>query len=138
MEKYALEMHGMGVCAVLGFHKELGSRGEDIAVRHLESLGFEILERNFRCKAGEIDIVARKGHLVAFVEVKTRRPGPFGTAREQVTGAKRRRIVKTACAYVAARKIAAAYYRFDVVAVDILPGGAPSVELIAGAFDEWG
>lgn len=123
---------------MLGFRKELGVRGEDIAVRHLESLGFEVLERNFRCKAGEIDIVARKGHLVAFVEVKTRRPGPFGTAREQITGAKRRKIVKAARAYVADRGIVPAHYRFDVVAIDILPDGAPSVELIAGAFDGWG
>lgn len=120
---------------MLGFRKELGSRGEGIAARHLESLGFEILERNFRCKAGEIDIVARKGQLVAFVEVKTRRPGPFGTAREQITDAKRRRIVKAARAYVADRGIAPAYYRFDVAAIDILPDGTPSIELIADAFD---
>ncbi|MEW6227578.1 MAG: YraN family protein [Bacillota bacterium] len=123
---------------MLGFRKELGVRGEDIAVRHLESLGFEILERNFRCKAGEIDVVARKGNLVAFVEVKTRRPGPFGTAREQITDAKRRRIVGAARTYVAARGMAPACYRFDVVAIDIPPGAAPSVELIAGAFDGWG
>lgn len=120
-----------------GSRKALGGKGEDIAALYLESLGFEILERNFRCKAGEIDIVARDGEFIAFVEVKTRKPGLFGTAKEQVTAVKRRRIIRAARAYMAARGVASAYCRFDVVAIDLGRDRVPAVELIADAFDAW-
>ncbi|MDI7246325.1 MAG: YraN family protein [Bacillota bacterium] len=115
--------------------RDIGSAGEDIAARYLESNGFEILERNFRWRAGEIDIVARDGAVLVFVEVKTRRPGPFGSAAEQITARKRRRIVRTALAYMAGRGMAGVECRFDVVAVDLLPSGTPLAHLIKGAFD---
>ncbi|MGE5573714.1 MAG: YraN family protein [Bacillota bacterium] len=117
--------------------RETGAAGEDIAARCLESNGFEILERNFRWRAGEIDIVARDGATLVFVEVKARRPGPFGAAAEQITARKRRRIVRTALAYMAGRGISGAECRFDVVAVDLPPSGAPVARLIKGAFDCW-
>ncbi len=116
---------------------ETGAMGEDIAARYLEALGFEILERNFRSRAGEIDIVARDGETIVFVEVKARRPGPFGVASEQVTARKRRRLVNTALAYMAARHMTGAGCRFDVVAVDIPRHGPPVVQLVEGAFECW-
>ncbi len=113
----------------------LGARGEDLAASHLKLLGFEILERNFRARSGEIDIVAQDGEYIVFVEVKARRPGRFGRAAEQITSAKRRRIVRTARAYIAARGLEGRPCRFDVVAIDILPGGTAAVDVVEGAFD---
>jgi len=123
------------VCCVYIDCRQTGAVGEDIAARYLESIGFEVLERNFRWRAGEIDIVARDGKTVVFVEVKARRPGPFGAAAEQITASKRRRMVKTALAYMASRGMAGVECRFDVVAVDLHPVGPPAVCLIKGAFD---
>ncbi|MDK2931025.1 MAG: putative endonuclease [Bacillota bacterium] len=122
------------MCSVCRLRRNIGAAGEDIAARYLESIGFEVLERNFRWRAGEIDIVARDGKTVVFVEVKARRPGPFGAAAEQITASKRRRMVKTALAYMASRGMTGVECRFDVVAVDLPRFGPPAVSLIKGAF----
>lgn len=117
--------------------ESLGALGEDLAAKYLESIGFVVLERNFRRRTGEIDVVARDGDTVVFVEVKTRRPGRFGAAVEQITASKRRRLVKTALAYMVDRGMAGAKCRFDVVAVDVPRVGPPAVSLIKGAFECW-
>lgn len=69
----------------MGALQELGRYGEDVAVRHLHDQGLVILERNWRCRAGEIDIVARHGDVLVFCEVKTRRSDRFGSPVEAVT-----------------------------------------------------
>lgn len=76
--------------------KERGNWGEDRAVLYLRLHGYRIVERNFRCRQGEIDIIAQKGEFVAFVEVKQRKNADFGAAREFVTYAKQRRVIAAA------------------------------------------
>ncbi len=133
-----LDWPPLEVRAVSGSRRQLGAMGEALAAEYLESRGFVVLERNFRCRAGEIDIVGLDGDTIVFVEVKTRRSGQFGVASEQVTAAKRRRIVRIARAFAASRNLAARQLRFDVVAIDLGPDGVPNVQLIRSAFDERG
>jgi len=96
-----------------------GDTAEDLACRHLEGLGCAIVERNFRTKGGEIDIVARKGDVLVFVEVRSRGDASFGTPEESVTPAKRRRIVAAARQYLS--KVPPSSWRearFDVIAFE--------------------
>ena len=96
--------------------KALGRLGEDLACRHLEGEGFEIVERNWRTRDGEIDIVARKGDLVAFVEVKARRGDRFGEPEESVTPSKMRRIRRVAAQYLRQATVSGEV-RFDVIGI---------------------
>jgi len=113
-----------------------GRGGEDRACAFLRRLGFQILDRNFRCRVGEIDIVAREGDAVVFVEVKERQDASRGGAVETVTMAKRRRVVRAAEVWAAAHGTTEGRMRFDVVAIDHEPGsGKPVVRHERGAFD---
>ncbi|MBP6965429.1 MAG: YraN family protein [Armatimonadetes bacterium] len=112
----------------------LGRHGEDRAARHLESLGYEVLERNYHCRQGEIDIVAREGGDLAFIEVKSRRSDADGAASESVTRRKRGRIVKAALAYLSERSLGEVGCRFDVAEVYFINGKPVTVEVIKGAF----
>lgn len=76
--------------------KTLGDWGENKAVFYLRLHGYRIVERNFRCRQGEIDVIARRGDVIAFVEVKLRKNGEHGEAREFVTYAKQRRVIAAA------------------------------------------
>jgi putative endonuclease len=96
---------------------EAGDRAEEAAARHLLALGYEILARNFRSRVGEIDIVARDGETVVFVEVRARGSSAYGLARETVGYAKRRRIIKTAQVFAQSRMLDCPL-RFDVVAFE--------------------
>jgi putative endonuclease len=95
-----------------------GKAGEDLAVEELERRGYEITARRYRTRHGEIDIVARDGDTVVFVEVKARATAEFGTAVEAVTRAKQRRLVRMAIEYIAHNDIRDVPLRFDVVAID--------------------
>ena len=81
--------------------RHLGQYGEEQAVHFLRRKGYRIVERNFRCRQGEIDIIARRRNILAFVEVKLRRDDRFAAAREFVTSAKQRRILAAASLYLA-------------------------------------
>ena len=96
--------------------REVGTRQESRAAEYLESLGYHILERNFRCRFGEIDLIAWDGDILCFVEVKTRTNLQMGLPREYVTPAKQRRIKKTALFYLAAHDLDCPA-RFDVAEV---------------------
>ena len=96
--------------------KALGRLGEDLACRHLEGEGFEIVERNWRTRDGEIDIVARQGDLIAFVEVKARRGDRFGEPEESVTPLKVRRIRRVAAQYLREAP-ASGEVRFDIIGI---------------------
>jgi putative endonuclease len=100
--------------------KRLGERGEDAAAAFLERVGISVVERNWRCPAGEIDIVALDGEEIVLVEVKTRRTVAKGTPEEAVTPAKRRRYAKLAAAYVQAAGISDVSVRFDVITLLVL------------------
>lgn len=95
-------------------HRE-GVAGEEQAIRYLQSRGWEILEHRFRAGRIELDVVARRGHLVAFIEVKTRRGTAFGSPFEAITGAKRREIVKAARVWTDRHGRPSDVYRFDCI-----------------------
>jgi putative endonuclease len=115
----------------------LGRRGEDVAAAHLAAHGLVVLERNWRCREGELDVVAADGDCLVVVEVKSRSGTGFGAA-EAVTPAKAARIRRLAQRWLAARHAAGgsgfAEVRFDVVAVLLAPGAPPRVEHYEGAF----
>ena len=92
-----------------------GKAGEDRAVALLRATGFVIVERNYRCPLGEIDVVARDGDLLVFVEIRTRSRADLGSALETVSVAKQRRIAQVAEHYLVTRKPKAAGFRFDVI-----------------------
>jgi len=114
---------------------DLGRRGEEAAGRHLVSLGYRILERRYRTRGGEIDLIARDGDAIVFVEVKTRSSLLCGRPAEAVDRRKRARIARAASLYLARRGAGEAACRFDVVEVIEEPAGALSVRLIRDAFD---
>ncbi|HEC36302.1 MAG TPA: YraN family protein [Anaerolineae bacterium] len=101
----------------------LGRRGEELAARALARQGYEIMARNWRCEAGEVDIVARYGEVWAFVEVRTRRGAKFGTPEESLTPAKQARMVAVAEHYLAEHKLGEVDWRLDLVAVELDPAG---------------
>ncbi len=117
--------------------REVGLHGEDIAVKYLEVLGFPIVCRNFRSGFGEIDLVAKDGDTIVFVEVKARRSRQFGKAVEQITKEKQRKIMKAAGEYLRRCGALGSCVRFDVLAIDILPGGEEIIEHVKGAFNGW-
>ena len=101
-----------------GDHKRrLGRRGEDIAVGHLQRRGYVIVARNWRCPAGEIDIVAREGETVTLVEVRTRRGERFGTPEESITPDKQAKLVTLAETYLQEEDLADVAWRIDVVGI---------------------
>jgi putative endonuclease len=113
---------------------ELARAGEDIAARFLAAKGWRIVGRNVRCgRAGEIDIVAERGGVLAFVEVKTRRSQRYGTPAEAVTWRKQARIRSLARLYLMRTKPRASAIRFDVVAVRA-GGVRPVVTHLENAF----
>lgn len=112
-----------------------GQTGETLACRHLESLGLSVLARNFRCRSGEVDVVARDGDTTVFVEVKERAGVSHGEACESVTPGKRRRIVRAARIYAASRGLSESPLRFDVVSIDWADDGRPRIRHDAAAFD---
>lgn len=97
---------------------KLGKWGESIAALHLESRGFEILERNWRCSRGEIDLVARVGETLVFVEVKTRRGRAMGMPEQGLTPYKSRRLLELAQLYLSHHDLDVSW-RIDLVAVEL-------------------
>ncbi len=110
-----------------------GARGEDAACAALARAGMKVLARNVRRPTGEIDIVAREGRTIAFVEVKARTSLRFGAPAEAVNRAKQEKIARTAAIWLAENGLDDAPVRFDVV--EVLPG---SVRLLRAAFDATG
>jgi putative endonuclease len=115
-------------------HLVLGESGEDLACAALERRGYAILERRYRTRSGEIDIIARDAHVLVFVEVKTRRGRRLGSPADAVTVWKRRKLAVMAADYLARRRPATSHCRFDVVAVTISGSDAPDVVVIPNAF----
>ncbi len=97
----------------------LGRRGETLAAQALARQGYAIVARNWRCEVGEVDIVARKGDVWHFVEVRTRRGDDFGTPEESLTPAKRARMVAVAEHYLAAHGLHDVDWQLDLVAVEM-------------------
>src|SRR5262245_18599327 len=114
--------------------QSLGKRGEDLACAELQKRGYVILERRFRTRCGELDIVARDAGVLAFVEVRARSGSSFGTPFESVTWRKQQRLSQMAAAYLCHKRLTGVACRFDVVSI-VERQGTPTLELIRGAFD---
>jgi putative endonuclease len=113
---------------------ELGSHGERIAAAYLSGAGLRVLDRNWRCREGELDIVAREHDALVFCEVKTRRGVVFGHPVEAVTPAKQRRLRLLAQRWLAAHDEHAPELRFDVVGVLVHPSRPALVTHLRAAF----
>jgi putative endonuclease len=113
----------------------LGRIGENLAVSELTRRGYAILDRRYRTRYGEIDIVADDAGTIVFVEVKARVTAEFGTAAEAVTRDKQRRLAAMAVDYLARHHLCGRPCRFDVVAIDDAESDAPVLTVYMGAFD---
>lgn len=113
----------------------VGKRGEEIAVAYLKGRKFTIIARNFRCKGGELDIVARDGKTFVFVEVKTRRSLSCGPPQASVTPFKQRQNSKAALTWLAKNRLYDASARFDVIAILLREHQVPEIEHFRNAFD---
>jgi putative endonuclease len=119
--------------------RPVGQLGEALAARYLERRGFEILARNLRSRLGEIDLIAREGRTLVFVEVKARRGRGGDPPQAAVDGRKQARLARLAVAYLARERASDRACRFDVVAVTLEAGDAARIEHFPGAFavDGW-
>jgi putative endonuclease len=119
--------------------KRLGARGEEIAARYLKKRGYRIVDRNYRNRLGEIDIVAEQGGSLVFVEVRTRSDIVFGSPFESVTVQKQQQLSKVALEYINQMGCHNRAARFDVVGVQMKQGSdnghEAAVELLQNAFD---
>jgi putative endonuclease len=113
---------------------ELGRRGEDEAVRYLERCGLVVLSRNWRCRDGELDVVATDAHRLVVCEVKTRSGIGFGEPAESVTRQKAARVRRVTRAWLEVHQVRWCEVRFDVVAVLAPPGGPVTVQHYEAAF----
>lgn len=116
--------------------RRFGDWGEGFARRFLEGRGYSILESNYRGKYGEIDLVAREGECLVFVEVKSRRTGAFGRPEESVTEAKQQKLVQAALEYMQIKELEEGEWRIDVVGIEA-GGPRPRVRLVRNAV-VWG
>ena len=112
----------------------LGERGENIAARFLRNLGYKVILRNFRCELGEIDIVARDGKTLVFIEVKTRAYDD-PTPEEQVNSLKQNQITKAARFYLSRYGTPQPPARFDVIAIVWPKDASPQIRHTPGAFE---
>lgn len=98
-------------------HTQLGTRGEDAAAAYLERSGLTLLERNWKCRSGEADIIAIDGEALVFIEVKTRNGESKGTPEDAVSPAKQQRYARIAKTYIEKAGISEPRIRFDVIAI---------------------
>jgi putative endonuclease len=106
----------------------LGQRGEQLAIAYLKRANFAILTTNWRCKNGEIDIVAQKADTLVFVEVRTRRADNTESAFESITPRKRSRMIAAAQAYVAEHELDNLDWRVDMIGIAVPRTGMPIIE----------
>ncbi|MBD2862735.1 YraN family protein [Paenibacillus oceani] len=104
--------------------RALGRKGEEAAAAYLEAAGYRILERNWRCPSGELDLITETDGVIVFVEVRSRRDtGTFGTAEESVDARKRNKVRETANVYLYRNRAFDRKTRYDVIAVAFTTGG---------------
>ncbi|MDI6618475.1 MAG: YraN family protein [Clostridiales bacterium] len=115
--------------------KDKGDLGEQAAVEYLIKNGYSILQRNFRTRYGEIDIIGRDEDYIAFIEVKTRKNNEFGLPCEAVTKNKQNKIIRMAMMYISQKRLYGLNFRFDVVETIISNDEIRYLRLIKNAFD---
>ena len=114
--------------------KELGDIGEELARKFLKKKGYRIHETNFRCREGEIDIIAEHKDYLVFVEVRTKTTSSFGSPEESVTSAKKEKLIASALAYMSSHKDLPDNWRIDFVGIELDgKGKATRIELIQNA-----
>lgn len=112
----------------------LGARGESLAWGYLKKQGYEILEKNFRTKLGEIDVIASKRRTLVFIEVKTRRNHNFGLPEEAIDWKKRRKMVRIAELYLQSKRWENKEARFDILSITWNGKEEPAFNLLENAF----
>jgi len=112
----------------------LGRLGEELAKQRLKKLGYRIIETNYRCPLGEIDVVAKDGDVLVFVEIKTRRDRSLGEAKEAVHKRKQGQLSRVALAYLKSNHLLGSKARFDVVAIGV-SRGKEEIEIVKNAFE---
>ena len=117
--------------------KGLGREGEDLAAGYLKKNGWSIRERNWRCRLGEIDIIASRKGILCFIEVKTRRTADFGFGSESVLLHKQRRMARLAAAYCQSRRLNNPRIEFGVMSI-LWDSDPPKVDFIRHAFEAVG
>ena len=115
--------------------KQLGKRGEDLAVSYLKKVhGYRIVQRNYRCVFGEVDIIARDKGVLSFIEVRTRKSEDFGDPKESINKRKQQQLSKVALEFINRHNVHQLKARFDVVAVYLLPQ-EERLQLVKDAFE---
>ena len=117
--------------------QEVGKLGEEAARKFLKKRGYRIRETGFRCRHGEIDIVAKKKDYLVFVEVRTKTNLEFGTPEESITQAKKERLIASALTYTATHENIPPLWRIDVVAIELdEKGKTRRIDLIENAIEQ--
>jgi putative endonuclease len=98
--------------------QKLGKLGEQVAKKNLKKKGYRILQTNYHCQAGEIDIIAEKKDCLVFVEVRTKSSLGFGSPEESITSSKKRKLVSTALSYISTHRKLPSSWRIDVIAIE--------------------
>ncbi|MBU0991667.1 MAG: YraN family protein [Proteobacteria bacterium] len=119
---------------MLNLLQRFGKKAEGIAARHLAKNGYRILEKNYRTRAGEIDLIAMDGPTIVFVEVKARRSDSYGLPKEAVSYHKQKKITMSAQYYLKETGNPDVKARFDVVSI-CMAGNRSSIEVVKNAFD---
>jgi len=114
--------------------KELGKKGEELALRFLKKKGYRIIEKNYVCKMGEMDIIGKEKDTLVFIEVKTRTSTEFGPPQLAVHSSKQRQLSKVALNYLNEKRLNDVKARFDVVAI-VLEQNREEIDLIRDAFE---
>ncbi len=115
-------------------NRELGNYGETVAIQYLVGEGYDILAKNFKCRHGEIDIIAKKDDYIIFVEVKTRRSLSYGTPAEAVDRKKQMKYGKIASIYIRNERLFDSSYRFDIIEIYISSCDSYTINHIENAF----
>ncbi len=116
-------------------NKCIGNYGENLARKYIEEKGYYLLEQNYLCKLGEIDLIARDNDYICFIEVKTRYSQRYGSPLESITSSKQKKIYRTAQYYICIKNIHKSHFRFDAIEVIISNDDRkPYINLIKNAF----
>jgi putative endonuclease len=113
---------------------DLGKWGEELALKKVKQLGYKCIKRNYRCALGEIDLIAKHGDCLVFLEIKTRKGRSIGYSKEAINHRKKQQISKVALSYMKKYNCYDVHSRFDVVAINVINGKA-EIEVITNAFE---
>jgi len=117
--------------------QEVGKLGEKLAQKFLKKRGYRIRETNFRCREGEIDIIARQADYLVFIEVRTKSNLDFGSPEESITQSKKEKLIAVALTYITTHQKLPPLWRIDVVALELdNKGKAKRIELIENAIEQ--